>query len=166
MQTLEMPADVLAVTFRPDGRQLCCACLNGTLQLWGTDGGDLQGIIEGRRDIAGKLMLVSFCTFCVRLLLLLLWLFLVAGCGCGGGVAGTRAVRRYLNSSSPASRPTSYKQRNLRGMYPNEETELQIQGDMTSYTKGSPPREGGFAIRAQQPVRPNSQERRLAWLMD
>lgn len=55
-QTLEMPADVLAVTFRPDGRQLCCACLNGTLQLWGTDGGDLQGIIEGRRDIAGELV--------------------------------------------------------------------------------------------------------------
>ncbi|CAM9569764.1 unnamed protein product, partial [Ectocarpus sp. 6 AP-2014] len=53
IETLEMPADVLAVTFRPDGRQLCCACLNGTLQLWGTDGGDLQGIIEGRRDIAG-----------------------------------------------------------------------------------------------------------------
>lgn len=53
LQTLEMPADVLAVSFRPDGRQLCCACLNGTLQLWGTDGGDNQGIIEGRRDIAG-----------------------------------------------------------------------------------------------------------------
>ena len=50
-----MPADVLAVSFRPDGRQLCCACLNGTLQLWGTSGGDLQGIIEGRRDIAGEL---------------------------------------------------------------------------------------------------------------
>ena len=57
-QTLEMPADVLAVTFRPDGRQLCCACLNGTLQLWGTDGGDLQGIIEGRRDIAGEFLLL------------------------------------------------------------------------------------------------------------
>lgn len=53
VETLEMPADVLAVSFRPDGRQLCCACLNGTLQLWGTDGGDNQGIIEGRRDIAG-----------------------------------------------------------------------------------------------------------------
>lgn len=55
LQTLEMPADVLAVTFRPDGVQLCCACLNGTLQLWGVDGGDLHGIIEGRRDIAGKM---------------------------------------------------------------------------------------------------------------
>lgn len=56
-QTLEMPADVLAVSFRPDGVQLCCACLNGTLQLWGVDGGDLQGIIEGRRDIAGKVVI-------------------------------------------------------------------------------------------------------------
>ncbi|CAN0350409.1 unnamed protein product, partial [Discosporangium mesarthrocarpum] len=48
-----MAADVLAVAFRPDGRQLCCSCLNGTLQLWGSEDGDLQGIIEGRRDIAG-----------------------------------------------------------------------------------------------------------------
>jgi hypothetical protein len=33
VQTLEMPADVLAVAFRPDGKQICCACLNGTLQV-------------------------------------------------------------------------------------------------------------------------------------
>ncbi|KAG5185442.1 periodic tryptophan protein 2 [Tribonema minus] len=53
VETLEMPADVLAVAFRPDGKQVCCACLNGTLQLWGVEDGDLQKVIEGQRDVAG-----------------------------------------------------------------------------------------------------------------
>ncbi|CAM9127008.1 unnamed protein product [Chrysoparadoxa australica] len=53
VETLEMPADVLAVAFRPDGKQVCCACLNGTLQMWGVEDGDSQGIIDGKRDIAG-----------------------------------------------------------------------------------------------------------------
>lgn len=87
-QTLEMPADVLAVTFRPDGRQLCCACLNGTLQLWGTDGGDLQGIIEGRRDIAGELLLL------VAVLLVLPLLLAV-----GGGFISS-STRAYIDPES------------------------------------------------------------------
>jgi periodic tryptophan protein 2 len=52
-QTFEMPADVLAVAYRPDGQQVCAACLNGTLQLWNVEEGELVGIIEGKGDIQG-----------------------------------------------------------------------------------------------------------------
>ncbi len=51
VETFEMPADVLAVDMRPDGKQLCASCLNGTLQLWGVEEGELEAIIECRRDI-------------------------------------------------------------------------------------------------------------------
>ncbi len=51
VETFEMPADVLAVDVRPDGKQLCASCLNGTLQLWGIEEGELEAIIECRRDI-------------------------------------------------------------------------------------------------------------------
>ncbi|CAM9778389.1 unnamed protein product, partial [Phaeothamnion confervicola] len=53
VETLEHSTDVLAVAYRPDGQQICAATLAGQLQLWGTENGDLQGIIEGRRDVAG-----------------------------------------------------------------------------------------------------------------
>ncbi len=52
VETFEMPADVLAVSIRPDGKQLCASCLNGTLQLWGIEEGELEAIIECRRDIS------------------------------------------------------------------------------------------------------------------
>lgn len=45
--------DVLAVAFRPDGEQLCCATLNGNISIWNVTDGELVGTIEGRRDISG-----------------------------------------------------------------------------------------------------------------
>lgn len=45
--------DVLAVAYRPDGKQLACTTLNGHIHLWDPIEGQLMGTIEGRRDIAG-----------------------------------------------------------------------------------------------------------------
>ena len=53
IETLTHQADVLDVAFRPDGQELCAACLNGTLSVWDADGGKLIGVVDGRRDVAG-----------------------------------------------------------------------------------------------------------------
>lgn len=45
--------DVLAVAFRPDGKQLVSATLEGNLTFWDPRESILMGSIEGRRDIAG-----------------------------------------------------------------------------------------------------------------
>lgn len=45
--------DVLAVAFRPDGKQLCSATLNGCLNFWNAHDGTLIATIEGQRDISG-----------------------------------------------------------------------------------------------------------------
>lgn len=45
--------DVVALAIRPDGKELCSATLNGQLNFWNMDTGELTGSIEGRRDIAG-----------------------------------------------------------------------------------------------------------------
>merc|ERR1719272_731899 len=46
-------SDVLALAYRPDGRQLCTATLAGMLNFWNLASGNLTSTIEGRRDIAG-----------------------------------------------------------------------------------------------------------------
>lgn len=53
METLEHGCDVLAVAFRPDGKEICTATTNGIISLWDVENGTLVGTIEGRRDIAG-----------------------------------------------------------------------------------------------------------------
>ncbi|GLC52693.1 hypothetical protein PLESTB_000658000 [Pleodorina starrii] len=50
---LEHRHDVLAVAMRPDGRQLAAAAADGSIYLWDPIEGELQGTIEGRRDIRG-----------------------------------------------------------------------------------------------------------------
>ncbi|KXZ50608.1 hypothetical protein GPECTOR_15g291 [Gonium pectorale] len=44
---------VLAAAMRPDGRQLAAAALDGSIYLWDPVEGELQGTIEGRRDLRG-----------------------------------------------------------------------------------------------------------------
>ena len=45
--------DVLAVVYRPDGKQLACSTLDGQIHFWDPIEGLLMYSIEGRRDIAG-----------------------------------------------------------------------------------------------------------------
>nr|ADI46885.1 UTP1f [Volvox carteri f. nagariensis] len=45
--------DVLAIAMRADGRQLAAATADGSIYLWDPVEGELQGTIEGRRDIRG-----------------------------------------------------------------------------------------------------------------
>ena len=45
--------DVLSVAFRPDGKQLVSATLNGNLNIWDVSEGKQLATIEGQRDVAG-----------------------------------------------------------------------------------------------------------------
>ena len=45
--------DVLAVAFRPDGKQVAVSTLDGQVFLWNPNDAQMQGTIEGRRDMAG-----------------------------------------------------------------------------------------------------------------
>jgi periodic tryptophan protein 2 len=53
IEPLAHSTDVLAVAFRPDGKQLCSATLNGNLNVWNVKDGELLGTIDGQRDVAG-----------------------------------------------------------------------------------------------------------------
>lgn len=53
IEPLAHSTDVLAVAFRPDGKQLTSATLNGYLNVWDVKEGDQVGSIDGMRDIAG-----------------------------------------------------------------------------------------------------------------
>ena len=53
IETMEHGCDVLAVAFRPDGKEVCTASTNGYLTFWDVDSGTQLSSIEGRRDISG-----------------------------------------------------------------------------------------------------------------
>ncbi|RLN88130.1 hypothetical protein BBJ28_00008100 [Nothophytophthora sp. Chile5] len=53
IEPLAHSTDVLAVAFRPDGKQLAAATLNGALNLWDVKDGEQVGTIDGLRDISG-----------------------------------------------------------------------------------------------------------------
>lgn len=53
LETLEHNHDVLTLTYRPDGKQLASATLDGSIHLWNPGDAVLEGVIEGRRDIKG-----------------------------------------------------------------------------------------------------------------
>ena len=52
-ETMEHGCDVLAVTFRPDGKEVASSCVNGNIYIWDVDSGEQRTVIEGRRDLAG-----------------------------------------------------------------------------------------------------------------
>jgi periodic tryptophan protein 2 len=51
--SLQHSSDVVCVTSRPDGKQVCVANLGGILSFWNVESSKLQYEIDGRRDIAG-----------------------------------------------------------------------------------------------------------------
>lgn len=53
VEPLAHSTDVLAVAFRPDGKQVCAATLNGALNVWDVKDGEQVATIDGLRDIAG-----------------------------------------------------------------------------------------------------------------
>ena len=47
-------SDVVALAWRPDGRELAASSLNGNLTLWDVSGpSEIIGTIEGRKDLKG-----------------------------------------------------------------------------------------------------------------
>uniref|UniRef100_A0A8C8S8V7 Small-subunit processome Utp12 domain-containing protein n=1 Tax=Pelusios castaneus TaxID=367368 RepID=A0A8C8S8V7_9SAUR len=50
-ETLTLNSDVLAVAFRPDGRELAVAALNGQITFWDHENAVQIGSIEGRHDL-------------------------------------------------------------------------------------------------------------------
>lgn len=53
IETMEHGCDVMAVAFRPDGKEVCTACTNGIIYFWDVEEGVQLSSIEGRRDIDG-----------------------------------------------------------------------------------------------------------------
>eukprot|EP00897_Mesotaenium_endlicherianum_P009036 jgi/Mesen1/8160/ME000438S07262 len=53
VESLPHTHDVLALAFRPDGKQVASATLDGQINFWDPIEGELQGSIEGRRDVTG-----------------------------------------------------------------------------------------------------------------
>jgi len=53
VEPFSMNSDVLAIAFRPDGKELAVATLDGQIAFFDVAGGRQTGIIEGRRDISG-----------------------------------------------------------------------------------------------------------------
>jgi periodic tryptophan protein 2 len=62
IETMEHGCDVLAICYRPDGREICTATTNGNLTFWDVESGAQLGVIEGRRDISGGRLNTDFTT--------------------------------------------------------------------------------------------------------
>mmetsp|Transcript_6250 Transcript_6250/g.22223 ORF Transcript_6250/g.22223 Transcript_6250/m.22223 type:complete len:926 (-) Transcript_6250:29-2806(-) len=52
-ETFTANSDVLAVAFRPDGKQLCSSARDGNIAFWNVARSTQEGVIEGRRDAVG-----------------------------------------------------------------------------------------------------------------
>ncbi|KAH9941703.1 WD40 repeat-like protein [Epithele typhae] len=53
VEPLQLSADVLAVAFRPDGKELAVASLDGQVMFFDVNAGKQTNLIDGRRDISG-----------------------------------------------------------------------------------------------------------------
>eukprot|EP01033_Poteriospumella_lacustris_P018105 gene18105-12992_t len=53
VETFEHGCDVMAVAFRPDGKEVACATTNGHIYFWDVDRGEQTAMIEGRADVSG-----------------------------------------------------------------------------------------------------------------
>lgn len=53
VESLQHQNEVLAVAFRPDGKEIASATLDGQISLWDIDLAKQVGTIEGRKDISG-----------------------------------------------------------------------------------------------------------------
>ncbi|KAG2225208.1 hypothetical protein INT45_009537 [Circinella minor] len=53
VETFQHQNEVLAVAFRPDGREIAASTLDGQIAFWDVENGKQVGSIEGRKDISG-----------------------------------------------------------------------------------------------------------------
>ncbi|KAJ7185673.1 quinon protein alcohol dehydrogenase-like superfamily [Mycena filopes] len=53
VEPLALPSDVLAVTFRPDGKELAASTLDGQITIFDVADGKQTNVIEGRKDVSG-----------------------------------------------------------------------------------------------------------------
>ncbi|KAJ6487922.1 WD40-repeat-containing domain protein [Mycena sanguinolenta] len=53
VEPLMLTSDVLAVTFRPDGKELAASTLDGQITFFDVDSGKQSNLIEGRKDVSG-----------------------------------------------------------------------------------------------------------------
>ncbi|KAJ7108564.1 WD40-repeat-containing domain protein [Mycena epipterygia] len=53
VEPLTLMSDVLAVTFRPDGKELAASTLDGQITFFDVDDGKQTNIIEGKKDVSG-----------------------------------------------------------------------------------------------------------------
>ncbi|KAJ7240820.1 WD40-repeat-containing domain protein [Mycena haematopus] len=53
VEPLTLTSDVLAVTFRPDGKELAASTLDGQITFFDVDSGKQSNLIEGRKDVSG-----------------------------------------------------------------------------------------------------------------
>ncbi|ODN77448.1 hypothetical protein L202_04626 [Cryptococcus amylolentus CBS 6039] len=52
-EPIELSGEATALAFRPDGKEICVATLNGELSFIDIEEGEIKSVIEGRRDISG-----------------------------------------------------------------------------------------------------------------
>lgn len=53
IETFEHGCDIMAIAFRPDGKEIACSATNGLIYFWDVESGEQVSSIEGRRDISG-----------------------------------------------------------------------------------------------------------------
>jgi periodic tryptophan protein 2 len=53
VETLTHTSDVLTLAYRPDGKEIATATLDGNLNFWDVQDARLKSVIEGRKDIQG-----------------------------------------------------------------------------------------------------------------
>ncbi|KAI8813494.1 WD40-repeat-containing domain protein [Cladochytrium replicatum] len=52
-EVYNLTSEVLSLAYRPDGKEIAVATLDGNISFWDVDGGTLIRAIEGRKDISG-----------------------------------------------------------------------------------------------------------------
>lgn len=53
LETLDHNSEIMDVSFRPDGKDLCTTTMKGEIYLWDPEEGQIRGVIDCRRDLVG-----------------------------------------------------------------------------------------------------------------
>jgi len=53
LDTLDHNAEIMDISFRPDGKELCTTTMKGEIYLWDVEDAQIRGVIDCKRDLAG-----------------------------------------------------------------------------------------------------------------